>query len=179
MKNFYLSNLLLLVAAAVFTVPLSAETNMLVNPSFEKGNTDGWAHWCMTSAVTDIQKHSGVYSVELALPEEYKDGALLQEVTEGFSIDKSLNATAWLKTDSLDDTDAFLKLEFWNKDGALISSVEGEKITGTKDWTEVKVLAPSVPPDTTTVKLLLHLHSNADKHSNGKAYFDDITLKVP
>ncbi len=157
-----------------------SQTNILTNPGFETGNTGGWAHWCINSTATGKENHSGVYSVELdelGLSGEYDKGALIQEVTEDFSCGEPLYANVWIKTDGL-DADAFLKLEFWNKDGLCLKFIEGRKITGTNDWTKISVSIPSVPVETTMVKLLLQLNHNPDKGNRGKAYFDDVYLDV-
>ena len=163
------------------SLSLFAESNnMLTNPGFEWGNTDGWAHWCITSKVTAMGEHSGTYCVELStlgLPDEYDQGGLIQEVTEGFSIGMPLYAGAWLKPDNL-NAEVFLKLEFWNEAGSLIDFVEGRRITGTKDWTKSVVFIPAVPDDTTTVKIVIRLSSNTDKGINGKVYLDDTYLEV-
>lgn len=173
-----LTNLLSLAVFISISLFSSAQANILTNSSFESGNTDGWAHWCINSTVTDTEKHSGSYSVELGLPAEFDKGALIQEVTEGFSVGKPLYATVWIKANDL-DADAFLKLEFWNNDGVEISSIESKKIKSTTSgWTKINVSTLSVPADTTIVKLLLQSNSTSGKGSSGKAYFDDAYLDI-
>lgn len=185
--SLYALSLLLLTAVIGASVPAQSEDNILTNPGFETGNTKGWAHWCIDSLVTGKEKHSGDYSVrlaELGLPGEYKAGALLQEVKEGFSCGKPLYASCWIKADNLDG-EAFLKLEFWDKDGFCIESIEGERITGTEDWTKIEISTPFVPLNTKTVKVLLQLDSNIEKgkaagvfFDRGRVYFDDLYLRV-
>lgn len=175
MNRLYLVSLAVFVVAIAVSLSASAQANLLANPGFETGDTTGWFHWCMNSAITDKEKHAGVYSVGLGLPGEYDKGALIQEVTTGFSADKPLYASVWLKTENL-DADAYLKLEFWGADGNLIRSVNGKIYKGTNAWTKADISVSAVPADTERVKVLLQLNNTKGKGSTGKVYFDDIYL---
>lgn len=175
MKRVYFMVLSVLVFATVIGLASYAQANMIISSGFEAGNTENWAHWCVSSAVTDAEKHSGTYSVELNLPAEYDKGALIQEVKSDFSAGGPLYASGWVKTDNL-DADAFLKLEFWSKEGAQLSSVESKKITAADNWKNVSVSVPSVPDGTAIVKFLVQLNSTTGKGSSGKLYFDDAYL---
>lgn len=177
MKKSYLLSLAFAMMAIVIILSPSAYADMLTNQGFESGNTDGWGHWCINSAVTDTEKHSGIYSVELGLPAEYDKGALIQEVSKRFSAGKPIYAGAWVKTEDL-EADAFLKLEFWNENGNEITFVEGKKITGTNKWTKITVSAVSVPANTAMIKVLLQLDGSVKKAKGGKVYLDDVYLDI-
>lgn len=167
------------VALAIFFVNLPmvfSDAPLILNGGFEIANIGGWTRWCIIPKTTSKIKHSGNYSVKVELLKEYNEGALIQEITKGFSVATSLYATAWVKTENL-SAEAYLKVEFFNN-GELIGSLESVKVTGTTPWTKLNISTLSVPTDTTMIKLLLMLRNiKGPGGTIGAAYFDDISVK--
>lgn len=54
---------LFLLLTILMTPSAKADENLLTNPGFENGNTQGWAGWSCTLLVTQEQVHTGNYSV--------------------------------------------------------------------------------------------------------------------
>jgi hypothetical protein len=186
MKNLIKLSSLALLTVAVLVTFLSAEAeNKLVNIDFEEGNISGWNRWAISEDVSSSANHTpgGQYSFDASLAEDDKQfatGALIQEF-EDIAPGSQIEASCWIKTEGLkgpsgSDVYAFLKIEFWSGD-EIIASQEAGNLRGTNDWQEV-TLSATVPEGTTLVKYLLQLWNADGTGSQGKAYFDDVSLEV-
>ena len=168
MRNFILFAFLI-GQMIVMSSPAECSVNLIKNPGFETGDISEWGRWAISGDLSKSVKHGkGDYSYGPSL-EFDGEGALIQEITSGFSPGEKLEASAWIKTEKISNK-AFLKIEFFNEKGC-ISSIESEKLTGTKDWTKVVISSPAVPEGTKTIKCLLQLSGKKDEKG---AYFDDV-----
>jgi len=78
-------------------------------------------------------------------------------------------ASAWVKTvDATGQT--VVALEFYSRNANLISTVEGNSIDGTQEWSQLSVRA-EVPERAERMRVILRSRSN-----DGAAWFDDIEL---
>ncbi len=149
--------------------PLAQAGNLLANAGFEKGTTEGWAHWSISSVV-GATNHFGSYGAELSLPSWSGEGALIQEIGAYFTTGAPISASVWIRTDEL-NIYASLKLEFF-AGGTLIGFSESPKLIGSNDWTKVTASA-TVPTNASLIKCLLYLLNAGGTGNTGRAYFDD------
>jgi hypothetical protein len=148
--------------------------NVLANPDFETGDLTGWSSWCVdvNSSVVTSPVYSGSYALCEVLNDGEANGGYLQNlITQGMSAGDSLDGSVYIKTDSLTNEEAYLRVEFlddtWNQTGP---PLESTRITGTTDWTQVNV-SGAIPPGTTKANFILKLSSSGPV--SGSVYFDD------
>ena len=149
--------------------------NLLGNSDFEQGRSDHWVAWAVSGAVTNTAVHYGSYAACVSLPPSASRGALIQEVSSGWTTGAQLYASAWIRTDNL-NVDAFLRIEFM-QGGTLIGFLESKKFTGSNVWMKANA-SGAVPTNTTLVKVLLELDNPTGTGSSGGAYFDDVCLSA-
>lgn len=171
--------ILVLGLALVFTAA-TAEANLLTNAGFEDGNLNGWGSWNTgSSSVVTTPVHSGTYALDLALDATISNGGRLQNlINQGMSVGDPLLASVWIRTASLSNANAYLRVEFiddaWNSTGPALQT---SSITGTTDWTQVSV-SGSIPTGTTKANYIVMLGSDGTGYT-GNAYFDDASAAVP
>ncbi len=167
-----LSAILTLVVVTMFGVAI-AEANVLTNPGFETGNTNGWNAWASdaNSTVVTSPVHSGTYALDEKLNSGDSNGGYLQDLIGlGLSVGDTVYGNAWIKTASLVNQQAYLQLEFLDSGWGSLGSLESTKLSGTNDWTQVS-LSGTIPTSTARAHLVLRLASSGTV--SGNAYFDD------
>ncbi len=165
--------MLFMQAAPVMAWQGGQEENLIVNPGFESGGVNNWSVWQISDTVSDKESYSGDYSADISLSGGVEFGGLVQDIAyKGMSPGDSFEASVWIKTVELHNTNAVLKMEFfddtWTATG---DAAESKIIGGDTDWTKVSI-SGTVPAQTTKVNFILGLW-NWGAAEDGKAYFDD------
>jgi len=94
------------------------------------------------------------------------DGKLLDTITH-----KSYQISGWIKTQNVSGG-VTIGLE-WNGDMGFLGRVKSKPLTGTNDWTCVKVSTPPMPSFVYSCRIIL----SAEPDSTGTAWFDEIYVK--
>jgi hypothetical protein len=95
-----------------------------------------------------------------------EDGKALEAVAG-----KSYRVSAWVKTKSVSGG-VTVGLE-WNGDMGFLGRIDSEPLSGTNEWTEVRVSVPPMPPNAYFCRVTL----SAKPGSSGTAWFDDVRVE--
>lgn len=159
-------------------LPLNA--NLLADPGFEKHDVNGWEYslppYAEMYAEPDSEiVHAGKYSVRFSSQSAAivpgRAGVCQVFSNRNFS-NKRVRLTAYIKTDSLRSSSAYIKVFSHGLSG--IDQNAGNQIfSGTMDWGQATV-EMDVPPDTFELWVWLSYTAPAP----GRVYFDDASLQV-
>ena len=165
MKAFCLTTLVIL-TAAIISMPSAASANLLSDPGFETGA--GWANWGDSDYVTGI-KMSGLQSAH-AWTWLNADGKFEQtiDVTPGISY----KAGGYLKSAGLNTGSAWIQFQ-WNGVG---TAVESAKLTtADTNWAYFETPLTVAPEGATTAKVAYVLLAPVNQSTND-VYFDDASF---
>lgn len=169
--------------------PLQPEEGNLLGLLFDPDNVsninsgwdgDGWMHWVNTGAspstsasIDDTVAKTGISSFKLDNGSGNKSNsqlAIFPTLTPG----KTYEVSAWVKTDNIvsDSAGVALEMQISEKDAFETAvTFSSEKITGTKDWTLLRMRF-TYPENAKKIRVCL---MNWD--STGAAWFDAVTVK--
>lgn len=167
-----------LIIAVIFLVGTNnisycVETNLLVNPDFEKGAT-GWILWGLELPlpVTE-QPHTGKRCLRARdVAGGYTAGAWQWLKTEPGT---NYIYEGWIKTDSLLKGEAWIELQWFDETNSVqidetVTSMGTRRINDNMDWTKVEIEA-CAPPNAKIIRIAFKVEG-----TGGYAYFDDAKL---
>lgn len=154
----------------------TAETNLLVNPGFESGESNGFpVGWHARGANSDWVKlseaevYAGQWSVGLFTPGDRTSGWGIQSESIPVVVGKTYEATGMVK---LFGSRVQIYIEFYNSAGSRIIPHVGA-MTANNEWRLLSI-SGEAPEGATTARVLLYMPPNVP---NTYAYFDDIVFK--
>lgn len=137
--------------------------------------TSSFTHFALDSVI----KHSGKYSVSIAIDSTHPQDKIVYNWTrtfEEFTINNKYSISGWVKTDNL-LSPAFIVVQCWNAEKKMIGFFTTQRdyqIKGTSDWVLVKTDF-IVPESTKEVRIRAGIAS--PKNNGGKVWFDDIEIE--
>jgi hypothetical protein len=157
--------------------PFPTETNLLVNPGFEKG-LEGWdfslAPMDGMRVRLSEEAHSGDYSVLLESqgePPVQLVSTVFQALNTRQLSGKRVRLSGWMKLEGLDRSSAFFRVFGTGMYGDFQPPVS-QSHSGTMDWTYITV-ERDVPEDT----YVFWAQAGFSTHV-GKVWFDDMSLEI-
>ena len=175
MKKVYLTALVL-IAAALFALPSTAQAIVLGDAGFDGGSIGVWYPYQVTSAVVSTPTHNASsWAANPALTGSNKFGMLLQDVASQIAPGNLMSVSGWIKTVDSWNTAGFMRIEFlddsFTSTGA---AVESAGISANTDWTQLTATG-TVPVGTTKVNVGFGLRNWTTDASVGNIYVDDAT----
>jgi hypothetical protein len=151
--------------------PPSGGSNLAPNPGFESDpNVDYFTHGSGTFSWASDAAHGGSRSLKIASGQPVTAYARWLSRTTRIPAQAGgvYTASVWLKTANAGGR-GVLAMNFWNASSAVLASLEGGSITGTRDWTKVSVTG-TAPAGTAYVRVEFRLWGP------GTLWADDVSL---
>jgi GH35 family endo-1,4-beta-xylanase len=99
----------------LFSSVLYADTNVLINPGFETGNTAGWTTWGCNLAASSAEAHVGTYSCLCTNRTKYWDGPV-QSVLGKMINGETYQCSAWVRIENAPSAEVSMNIA--QSDGA-------------------------------------------------------------
>jgi hypothetical protein len=158
--------LTILFAAFCLLSPLTASANALSNSGFETGDLTSWNPWGNFQASSDVF-YTGSYSAQVWA--WGGTNGLWQDISSNAG--ETVEASIYVKTDVLTNTDAYLSLEFYDSTGSLLDNARTNSAGSGIDWTLLS-LNESAPTNTAYARVLVRCDESGS-NPGGSVFFDD------
>jgi hypothetical protein len=160
--------LISLIAALCITFPTAALANVLNNPGFETGDFTDWNSWGNFQVSGDVYR-TGSFSAQ-----SWAWGGtngVWQDITSAGG--EQVDLSAYIATDILSNTDAYVAVEFYDSSNAKLNEVRGAAAASGIDWTYYAI-SEIAPTNTAYARVMLRVDESAANPS-GSVFFDDIS----
>ena len=160
-------------AAVVAASASQGSAFLLKNGSFEfcvDGALEGWSNLRSPLSVAPSSGRNG--GTALVFSAESKPEHVVLNQTLPAVPGRSYRAAVWAKTENLVGGRAMVCIEWYNEAGRWIGGVYSQGIRGTKDWTEINVVASRLPETAKTFRIGVYV----ERGGYGRAWFDDVSL---
>jgi len=176
---------------ALWAKPIPAQDNVLLNPGFENvppGQDPAlppWWEWnskpedsksLVDGEVTDEIVYSGSRSAV-----RYVKGKAIGCYAQNIKIvaGEVIEAGVWIRTSkNFSDAQAYLRIEFKDKDYEIIQAIESKKIISADESWKLYTLKTSPAPKGAMIAVFCLFIEGNDRNSSGKAWFDDGYLYI-
>ncbi len=174
LKSKWLNAQAALVLAFVLQAGMAGAQNLVSNPGFETGNTNGWFPFgAPTLTVETIAVHSGTYACLVTNRTATWNG-IAQSFVGALQSGQPYGVSAWLRLVS--GTNQTMQLTVQKTDGSGTSyALVASGSVGTNGWTQLSGQYTYNPSGSVTA---LNLYAEVPSSSNAAYYIDDVNLSV-
>ncbi len=167
---------LMVVLAGAMGLAGPALANLLMNPGFETGDFSGWdaGGWY---AGTGADAHSGTYGAAYWVPSGRSGGdyyVMLQYVPVSAGL--AYDASAWLRTVSFNQSEAWLEVVFHDSTGGWVGQFQAGAVTGLTSYTQYSLNNLTAPVGSVTASVRAVVHTTANTTDNAWYTWDDFSM---